>query len=290
VISLHECRSLGQWPLLAILLSVMAGCGDGGDPDDPVVARAYGDKLLWSHMRQVIPLEVAPADSAALAQSYIQHWLRQQVILHKAGENLGTIERDIEAQIRDYRNSLVMFAYEQALVEQKLDTAVGDAELEAYYERNKDNFEMKDNILRVRWFKVREDDKRTMKRLQDHFLSGSDERMGEVEVWLAQRGIPITDRSASWTAYTDLRREIPLLQEDPDQPPLKDGRYMLREGPTAWFVDILEHRNRQSASPLELVRQDIRSIIINQRKLHLIERMREDLYREALEQKDIEVL
>jgi hypothetical protein len=37
-----------------------------------------------------------------------------------------------------------------------------------------------------------------------------------------------------------------------------------------------------SPAPIELVRQEIRSIILNERKLELIDRMRNDLYQEAL--------
>ena len=54
-------------------------------------------------------------------------------------------------------------------------------------------------------------------------------------------------------------------------------------------MDILERRSKGAGSPQDIVRQDIRSILINQRKLHLIERMREDLYREAQDARNIEV-
>ncbi len=287
-------RDLFHGPgLLLLTLGLMLlfpGCSATDDPDDPPVARAYEQQLLWSHLRQMVPLGSTPEDSAALAQGFIRNWLRQQTILHKAERNLGPIQGDIESQLRDYHNSLVIFAYEQALVEQKLDTVVDPAEIEAYHTRNAANFELKDNILRIRWFKLREDDRKTLKRLEDHFLSKSDERMGEVEHWLAERGIPIIDRSGTWTNSAELRNEVPILfsGSGPEGPKL--GRSVLRDSGTTWFVDILEHRSKESAAPLELVQQDIRSIIINQRKLQLIERMREDLYLEALEQKDIEVL
>ena len=276
-------------PVIAGPLGLLVGCTGQQDPDDLAVARAYGERMPWSQLRQVIPLELPPEDSVAMAQSYVQNWLKQQVLLHHSSMNVAGIEREIEAQLREYRNSLVIFAYEQAIVEQKLDTVVKADEIQAYYERNQVNFELKDNIMRIRWFKVSEDDKRTLKRLEDHFLSGSDERMSEVERWLAQRGIAITDHSAGWSTLQAIRAEVPVLPEDPEAPALRPGRKVHRDGPITWFVDILEHRARQSAAPLELVRQDIRSIIINQRKVHLLERMREELYREALERGDIEM-
>ncbi|MBK6342671.1 MAG: hypothetical protein IPF41_08805 [Flavobacteriales bacterium] len=65
-------------------------------------------------------------------------------------------------------------------------------------------------------------------------------------------------------------------------------RLTLRDDDGAWFLDIVELRPRLSPSPIELVRQDIRSILLNQRKLTLIERMREDLYQQALANDAIE--
>ena len=64
---------------------------------------------------------------------------------------------------------------------------------------------------------------------------------------------------------------------------------VIENGNDAYFMDILELRSRDSVAPLNMVMQDIRSIIINQRKLQFVEKIREDLYREALEQKDVEI-
>lgn len=276
--------------IVLVALAVLSGCKPRVDADDPPLARAFGQQLYWSDLRQSVPVDATQEDSAAIAQRFIQAWMMQQVVIHKAEENLLDAQKDFEVQLRDYRNSLVIFAYEQALVEQKLDTSISRAEIEAYYEKNRSNFELMDNILRIRWFKVRESDKRIMKRLQEHFMSGNNERMREVELWLAERNVPIADRGNSWTASGELRAEIP--EWDPSEPslPLKEGRAVLRSGEASYFVDILELRPKGSVSPLTLVEQDIRSILINQRKLQLLERMREDLFREAQANNDVEVL
>jgi hypothetical protein len=269
---------------------MMSGCTPVADTEDPPVARAFGEQLYWSDLRQTVPVDASPEDSAAMARRFINAWLMQQVVLNKAEQNLGAEKKDFEKQLQDYRNSLVIFAYEQALVDQKLDTVIQRKEIEEYYERNRPNFELQDNILRVRWFKVRESDKRTMKRLEEHFLSGKNERMREVELWLAERSVPIVDRSAYWTTHGELRAEIPEWDLQKPAVMLREGRMVLRSGEGGYFVDILELRPKDSVSPLSLVEQDIRSILINQRKLQLLERMREDLYREAQANNDVEVL
>ncbi len=275
---------------MALVVLLLAACTPEVDPDDPPLARAWDKYLYWSDLRQVVPMESTPEDSVAIAQRFIGNWMREQAVLRAAELNLAASAKDFEARLRTYHNSLLTFAYEDALVRQKLDTAVSQQEIEEYYEKNRANFELKDNILRLRWFKVREDDRRTLRRLEEHFRSGSPERMHEVEIWLAERGVPIIDRSNTWTTLEALRVEMPVISEIQVDVPDGGLRTVLKDETVHWFVEILEQRTRDSASPLNMVRQDIRSIIINQRKLQLIERMREDLHREAILHKDIELL
>lgn len=283
----HHWIASGPVGLLFGLLFT-AGCMEASDPSDPVLARAFDRELRWSDLRQVVPVEASSADSAAMAASFINNWLRQQVVLYKAEQNLADRDKEFSAQLRDYRNSLVIFTYEEALVDQKLNTTVSMEEIEAYYQENAANFELRDNIARVRWFKINEDDRRAMKRLEEHFLSGSPERMKILEVWLAERGQSIVDRSNTWSTLGDMVVGMPDVAGQFQELP-REGRQVLRSGPVAYFVDILERRAKGSTSPVELVASDIRAILINQRKRQLIERMREDLYREALENHDIEV-
>lgn len=280
---------LWQFLVGSVVVAGVASCTERPDEEDPVVARAYERFLRWSDLRQVVPVDADPLDSAAIAQGYITTWLRQQVLLDRAERNLGPERTAFERQLQDYRNSLVIFAYEEALVEQKLDTVVDKREIEEYFRSNEGNFMLRDNILRVRWFKVREPDRRVMKKLQDHFLSGDAERMREVEVWLAQRNVPITDRSTGWTTAGELKAEIPVWALQVPEDRTEPGRIVLRDEEGAYFVDILELRRKDSVSPLALVERDVRSIIINQRKVQLLERMREDIYQEAQAQGHVEV-
>jgi hypothetical protein len=277
------------WSKAALMAVVIVGglsaCTTTTDQEDPVVARAYDQVLRWSDLRQLVPMGLSPEDSAVMADSHINNWIRKEVVLHKAEENLAPADKDFEAQLRDYRNSLVLFAYEQALVDQKLDTVIADAEVQAYYDANEANFELRDHAVKLRWFRLTGPDRKVKKRVEDLFKSPKEEKRHELEIWLASNGVSIIDRSMAWTYWSDLDAEFPVDLPEPHGP----ERVVLNSDSTTWFLEILELRPRNSAMPLDLVRRDIRSILLNQRKLQLIERMREDLYREALQNKDVEV-
>jgi hypothetical protein len=277
------------WSKAARAVIVIAGglqaCTTTTDQEDPVVARAYDQVLRWSDLRQLIPMGLPPQDSAVMADSHINNWIRKEVVLHKAEENLAPGDKDFEAQLRDYRNSLVLFAYEQALVDQKLDTVIAEVEVQAYYDANEANFELRDHAVKLRWFRLIARDRKVKERVKDLFKSPKEEKRHELEIWLASNGVNIIDRSADWTYWSDLDAEFPVDLPEPHAP----ERVVLNSDSTTWFLEILELRPRNSTMPVELVRRDIRSILLNQRKLQLIERMREDLYREALQNNDVEV-
>lgn len=252
---------------------------------DPVVARAYSATLRRSELRTVVPMDASPEDSAAIAQRFVGNWLRQQVVLHKAEENLGEPDKEFSDMLREYRNSLVIYAFERAVVDRNLDTRITDAEIEEHLNANPGDFELAEDLVRARWFKVKDDDRRVLKRLEEHFLSGSVERMGQLENWLAQHGVPITDRTDRWMAASELIEELPIAAPGA----LATGRRTFRDDGTLWFLEVTERRTKGETAPLERVRDDIRAILINLRKLRLIERMREDLYREALENGSVQL-
>src|SRR6187549_2420274 len=111
--------------------------------EDPPVAEVYQEKLFRSDLVRMIPPGVGREDSMALARKYIDAWARERVLLHKAEENLSNAQKDVEQRLRDYRESLIIYAYEEALVRQKLDTNISAAEIEAYYKENEKNLELK---------------------------------------------------------------------------------------------------------------------------------------------------
>ncbi|MBK9276223.1 MAG: hypothetical protein IPM49_17010 [Flavobacteriales bacterium] len=267
--------------------ALAVGCAAEHDGADPPVARAYGNTLYWSDLRQVVPVDAAPHDSAILARSFVDNWLREQVLLASAERNLPEVHMDVEARIRDYRNSLIIYAYEQAVVEQKLDTVVTDAQLQQHYESNRKDFALREDILRARWFKVHEVDDRELRKVQRWFTGGRPEDLHELEVWLALKGVSINDPGPAWSTLGQFAAQVPVATGEVWARLRSNERLVLADSADTYFVEVLEHRSAGDEPPLALVAEDIRTIVLNQRKVKLIADMRDDLYRQALANGDI---
>jgi hypothetical protein len=271
-------------------LACVVGCGNGTATDADAVARAYTEFLSRNELRQVIPMDASAEDSAAMATQYIENWMRDRVLMAHAEMNLSAAQKDVEAELLAYRRSLILHAYEQALIDQKLDTNVTTAQVEEYYAANEKNFVLKDDIVRVRWFKVREDDRKTLKRLEDLWGSDDASKLRELEIWLAQRGVSIFDSGEEWVDFEDLQRDVPLETDNATDLLGRTRRVVVKDSVNTYFVDLFEHRLRTGTAPVQRVATEIRAIIINQRKLGLLETMRNDLYKDAFANKDVERL
>lgn len=265
----------------------LVGCKDQEDAAGKVVAEAFGDKLYWSDLRVVVPMASSPEDSAAIAKRFLDNWARDRVMLHMAEQNLDKSQINLDAQLKAYRESLLTFAYEQALVAQNLDTVVTGSQVQDYYDKNMANFQLRDNIVRVRWFKLRGGDKQQVKRVDQLWRSNDRDDLHKLELLLARQAVAITDSHEEWVEFGALQQQVPLRPGNPTDWLQRQSKVTVEDSTGTYFVNFLDHRLKDSTTPIDLAEPQIRAILINQRKLKLVERMREELYTNAVANKDV---
>ena len=122
---------------------VLSSCKDQYDTSDEVVVRVYNDVMLRSDLAAKMPYGQSDADSTRLADQIIKNWINTKTVLNFAERNLSDSQKDFSKQLQEYRNSLVVYAYERELINQKLDTVISDREMRTYYEGNIENFKEK---------------------------------------------------------------------------------------------------------------------------------------------------
>jgi hypothetical protein len=111
--------------------------------------------MTYGDLAKKVPPYLAKEDSSAFIESVINKWVRRNLMLEKAEMNISEEDMDeIESQIEDYRQTLIMFKYEQLLIQQKLDTSISKEEIQKYYEEHKAEFNLDNSILRCTYIKV----------------------------------------------------------------------------------------------------------------------------------------
>ena len=101
---------------------------NGLSSDDKLLVSLYDKDLYFSEISNSLPED--KTDSAAFVQSYIDSWIKKQLLVAQAEMNLTDALKDVEDRIDDYRNSLLIYAYQQELIKQNFDTVVTKAEIQ----------------------------------------------------------------------------------------------------------------------------------------------------------------
>ena len=116
-----------------------------------VVARVGNHKLYRSELQKYIPAGVSPEDSASLARQWINAWAEDLLLLDMAEEQLSAEDKDVSAELEEYRRTLLKYRYEQLYINQRLDTLITDEEIEQYYTANTERFRLERPLMKARY-------------------------------------------------------------------------------------------------------------------------------------------
>ena len=197
-------------------------------------------------------------------------------------------QKDFQKQLEDYRKTLIIYSYEKELIRQKLDTNVAQEEIKAFYEENKQNFNLRDDILKVRYLKVAKNAPQ-IKKIRKVYKSSKTEDVAKLKEYAHQFAETFFLNDNQWILFDELLDEVPLDVNNREGF-LKNIKHVeLEDSLSYYFVYIKDYRLENDVAPLSFEKLNIKNIIINKRKLNLMNRIKNELYQEALMNKDIEI-
>lgn len=286
-------RHFSTTSVLLLMVGVMfiSGCNlvSMKQNESPVLAQVEGEYLFLSDLTGVVPQGISHSDSIALAKNFINNWVKNRLMIAQAERNLTEEQLDFSKQLKDYRNSLVIYHYETMLINQELDTIVTDDQIMSYYQSHLNDFELKENILRAYYAIVNSetpllDSVQTLFELPDSIAVDSLLHFENHDDMLS-----LSVDTSFWMSFYQFQQIIPIESYNQELF-LKNNRLIhLVENNMDILVKVVNFKIKDDISPLEVERQDIRHIIINQRKVRLIKKVREDIYNKALYNNDFEI-
>ena len=256
--------------------------------DENVLARVYDDYLYESDLKGVIPDGTSVKDSIAIVRNFVNGWITEMLELNKAHRNLLEEDMQFEKQLEEYRKSLIIYQYESKLVSQTLDTVVSDDEIEKYYEQNIGNFQLKDNIVKVYYARFKANDP-NMPKIRKFFYSEKPGARDSLEVYIEKYSNLYFLDDETWILFDDLLKFVPIETYNEEAYLQNHRKIELKVEPHVYLVGIKEFKIKESVSPLSFEKGKIRQIIMNKRKLEIINRMRQEIFQTAQQNNDFEI-
>jgi hypothetical protein len=262
-------------------MALISSCEPTPESDKgAVLAKAHGNYLYESDLIDVIPAGTSARDSLLLTKNFIDNWIKNRLLIHQAERNLTPKQLDFSKELDEYRNSLIIFAYESELIKQNLDTLVEDAEIEKYYVENISNFSLKYNIVRAIYVGLpyQADEISYFREL----MNNPDTLMlDSLDIYARQYAISYQLNDETWLRFDQLLNLIPIETYNQELF-LKTNSYIeIEDDPVTYLLLIRDFMVSESLSPLQLVRDNIKNIILNKRKRLLISEMKNNLIEQA---------
>lgn len=245
-----------------------------------VVARAGRDVLYRSDVDALNITGFSPEDSARIVERYIVSWAKSRLLLDMAQSQLSKADRDVEAQLEEYRQQLLVYRYEQQYVEQRLDTAVTDQEYMDFYEANPTSFVAHVPLMKGWYIKV-SDDSPNLNPIKSIYRSRVEEdrdRLGQLCYTSAEKYYFFEDWVGLDAVVEGTGLDVQELARVLDNRSFIEKNFL---GYT-YLISVDDYVPAGSLAPYEYCRERIRNHILNRRKQELIASLERNLLNDAI--------
>lgn len=275
---------------VSLILAMFFSTCQGKKTEDKgeVVVSVYGKKLYKTDLENIVYEGISYHDSVVRAKVYIDKWVRNQLLIRQAENNLTPEQLDFSKRLEEYRNSLVINKYETELINQNLDTEVTEDQIYEYYNKNGAEFRMNRDIVQIASVSLPNDSKK--KWVFTKLFRDYDSLMVDSLTSLSnQYAISYDFNIKEWRNFDEVIDTYDLKVKDNKSFLDEKKFFVVNDDETYTLVKICDYRLVGDESPCEMEIDRIKYIILSNRKKELLENLYNDLQTKAIQDKAFDV-
>ena len=262
--------------LSAILLIAVSSCQN---QEKEIVARVYDHVLTMEDLQNMIPVFDKNIDSVIIRQQYIDTWIAQMVLLHEAENTLSRQEKKFDKQIEEYKQTLMIYAYENKQVNELLNKEVSEEEITKYYETYKNNFKLRQPIVKVNYLIFPNSSQQIDAAKKLLFKpEKTEQELGKLKALSSNHAVN-SYLSDDWLLFDDVLKEVPVENEKRFFE--RNQTFELSDSLNVYLIKILDFKINEGYSPINIERENIIKSILQQRRIEILQSLRENAVNKA---------
>ena len=270
-----------QWIGVLCLAMSLGGCSQEHDHKGKTPLVEVSGKFLYQEdLQAALPLNLSADDSVLFAESYIRNWVEDALLFEKAEDNVRDGEK-VRALVESYHKALVMHSYQEELVKQQLSEEITPTEIADYYEKNKSLFVLEKPMVKGLFIKVplRASGLADVRRW---YKKNAQDAVEKLEKYSLRNAVTYDYFYDQWRPLEEIEAMIPAKKWESGSNYLKQNRDVeLKDTAFHYFLHIEEFQGKGEQKPLDFAQEEIKEILINLKRVDFINRVKEDLYRQA---------
>lgn len=273
------------------LFSVLVSCTSfwNKEQEREAVARVGETYLYKSDVAALMGDSMSKEDSASFVNSYINGWAAKQLLFSKSKINLSEAElAKFDRLVANYKVDLYTGAYKEALVERSQDSLVSAAELMEYYGKEKENFKLQEQIVRLKYIEL------PLQFLDKERVIESLRRFNETDAhYLDSIGVQfrkLNFNDSVWVSTSRILKEIPPLNlENQDRYLKKSQFFELQDSLGVYLAKIIDVLNVNDIAPISFIEPRLRQVLLNRKRLIFLRKLETEIIDEAIKRKEFEI-
>lgn len=274
-------RFLKIYGFLLIAGLFILGCTNTENSGRIVVAEVGENKLYNDDLSKIIPNELDQNDSSIMAQDYITKWIKQELLIQKANENLTPEQKNLTREIQEYRNSIIIYKYKNELMKQRMDTTITQEQIAQFYYANPENFNLNKNIVKAIFIKI-PNEVSNPAFLKDLVENSTEEGLSELREYCLQYAKGFDIFVDNWIDFETVKNNIPQEIENAERFLTGNNQIELKDSNYYYLVSIKDFKLINDLAPLQYVENNIKNLLLNKRKIEFLKKIEENIYTEGI--------
>lgn len=276
--------------LIIIIFIVLASCSRNESSSRRIpLARAGSSTLYYDDVPLEILEGISGTDSSVIIRNFVNKWAKRELMFQQAEANISPeLKNAIEKQLDETRVNLIIYEYQRQMMLQRMDTVIREEELENYYNSNINSFLLTSNIVKALFIKIPVETP-GLSKIKLLVRSENQKDLQELESICYQFAEKFDDFAENWVTLDRLSLEFNQDISNQEITLRKNAIYETADSSSVYLVKINDYKLRGGLSPIEYVRDDIKRIIWNNRRIGFIQSLEDGIYEEALKENSFKI-
>ena len=251
-----------------------------------IIASVNEKDLMLEEVLEEMPIQIE--DSSFFVERYMNNWIRKQLMIYHAEINLSSAIQNYEKQIKEYRASLLIYAYQQELINQNFDTSISLKQVTDYYNQYKDEFKLSKNIFKGRFIVVDRSAPKLIN-LNKWYKSNKESSLEDLNDYCQQFAKEYYLEDDKWQYFSIFNQKLPeyIIEESYFLENTKG--VVFEDDNLRYYVFIKDYLISGSISPLEMEQEKIKNVLLNKNKIEYLKQLEDELYQNGLALKKIKI-
>ena len=275
--------------LIILYIYFLSGCEIFYKKPKHAIAKYKSNYLFYQDIENNIPKNLTQNESLVFVKNEIAKWAKNYILVENAKINIEKDQQNqLLGQVEAYNDQLFSHHYKEKIVKALMDTLVDKKSIFNYYEKNKSNFKLNEDIIQGRYIKLPKEN------FEISLIRNKFRRFNKNDIsFLDSISLQFTSFSfndSSWINKDVFFSKFPFVKDYIKNNIVKKYLfYQLEDSLELYLIKINRSALKNDNAPLKYMEPTLRQILVNKRKLEFIANFENELYNNAIQTRELEL-